>query len=593
MLKLSRHKRILSILQAEGSVELAELARMLPDVSRVTLRRDIAELADTGSLRRTHGGAVLPDAELLRLQPARPRLVKTDEMSSALDGLDGVILPPITGRGAEALRRQILRTGIPYLAESAEQAGGVYLGPDNRAAGRELGREAGRTLGGGSTTVLMICQPDLANTRARADGFEAGLHEAAAGDLDVVRVNGQGSFRHALRVALDAFKSNPGIEIVFGVNDHSALAGLEAADRMAESVRVYATGGESAEFVGRLAAGGALSAVAAFFPDVVGVRGIDLIADAMAGRALPQAAITPHAILTRDTVATYYVADADGAWQLRDDQRARLTGAGADGGQVAARRGRIGFMPHYPAHDWYRNMIQAMTARAADYGFDFQVSPPHKGIAAEISRLRGEIADAAVDRIAPGQTVILGEGEATLCMAAALRRRAADAADSLNGVTVITNALDVLFRLEDVAGLKVVLTSGEYQKADRCLVGPSLGALFDRMRADLAFLSVAGVSADFGISAVDERLALASSRFVKGARRTIALADHTAIGSDANHLIARPGEVDDVITDDGALPADRQRLRDAGIDVRIAGEATDDAPQASGAEGLHARDAST
>jgi len=585
MLKLSRQKRILSILQAQGSVELAELARMLPEVSQVTLRRDIAELAEAGSLKRTHGGAVLPDATILGPAHARPHLVASDELGSELDGLDGVILPPVSGRGADALRRQIARSEIPFLAESARQPGGTYLGPDNRQAGLELGREAGRILTRKDAVVLMICQPELANTRARADGFVEGLREVAGPTPEIIRVNGQGTFRQVLRVATDAFKSSPEISVVFGVNDHSTLAGLEAAERTGTPVQAFATGGESPDFVGRLAESGALRAIAAFFPDVVGTMAIDLMADALAGRDWAEAAITPHAILTPDTVQDFYTQSADGSWRLRDNKRETFVGDRA----VATQRGRVGFMPHYPAHDWYREMIQAMTARAEQYGFEFRVSPPHKGIATEISRLRAEIADTAVERIRPGQTVILGEGEATLCLAAALRRRATETRDSLAGVTVITNALDVLFRLEDVPGLKVILTGGEYQKADRCLVGPSLGSLFERMRADLCFLSVAGVSPEFGLSTADERLALANSRFVNAARRTIALADHTAIGADANHRIARPGEVHEIITDDGALPADRQRLRAAGIDVLIAGEAADAIPQGSGTEENRAR----
>ena len=291
---------------------------------------------------------------------------------------------------------------------------------------------------------------------------------------------------------------------------------------------------------------------------------------------MPDPAVTPHAILTAETLDDHYLHGGDG-WAPKPGLRETLMGAPAEA-EPATRRGVIGFMPHYPAHDWYRTMIQAMQRRAADYGFELRVSPPHKGIAAEISRLRGEVARAALDRIAPGQTVILGVGEATRLLAEELRQRATRQPEALRGVTVITNAFDLLHLLEDVPALKVILTSGEYQKADRCLVGPSLGALFERMRADLAFLSAAGVSADFGISAMDERLALAGSRFVQAARRVVVLADHTAIGADANHRIARPDEFHEVITDDGALPADRQRLRAAGIDVLVAGEAAEGEP---------------
>jgi DeoR/GlpR family transcriptional regulator of sugar metabolism len=570
MIKHRRQLRIVEILRAEGSIEVSELTRMMPEVSEVTLRRDIAELAEAGALKRTHGGAVLPDAMVLRPEKTGPRLVTSQSVGSELEGLDAIILPPVSGRGAEALRYQIKRKKLPFLAESAEQAGGVYLGPDNLAAGLELGQFAGQSLKGPDHTVLVIHQPDLANICDRADGFEAGLKETASAPVEFIRVNGQGSYRQAYRAALDALRSRPDISVVFGVNDHSALAGIEAAKSAGAVVKVFATGGENPEFVGRLAEDGPLCAISAFFPDVVGTRAIDLMADALAGRDLPERAITPHALLTASSLDDYYVRDSDGVWQLCSDCRSALIGSTS--AEVPKRRGTIGFMPHFPAHDWYRIMIQSMTARAQDYGFQFRVTPPHKGIAAEVSRLRMQISQAAVDRIAPGQTVIIGDGEANLCLAETLRNSAMADPSAFGNVTVITNALDVLMRLEQVPSLKVILTSGEYQKADRCLVGPSLGALFERMRADLAFVSAAGLSAEFGISALDERVALANSRFVNAARRTVVLADSTAIGADANHRIARPGAFHEVITDDGALPADRQRLRAAGIDVLIAGE---------------------
>ena len=578
MIKLSRHKRILDFLHSEGVLEVSELARLLPEVSQVTLRRDIAELAEAGELKRTHGGATLPDAALLRNDSARLYVVAGEDYEDDLRHVDGIILPPIAGRGANAMRRQIARRNLPFLAESAEQSGGIYLGPDNKAAGYALGEAAGADLGVDRHVVLMVCQPDLANTRARAEGFEAALKATATAPIEIVRVNGQGTYRHSLRVALDAFRANPAISVVFGVNDHSVLAAMEAAQQTEAEITAYATGGESPDFVGKLADDGPLRAVAAFFPDVVGAIGIDLIADALSGTELPTAAITPHAIVTRANLREFYRTLSDGHWELRPERRDAFVGELHRPQDKGLIRKTISFMPHYPAHDWYRTMIQSMSDRADAYGLALRLTPPHKSIAAEISRLRAELALEAVDRIQPGHTVILGNGEATQCVAIELLRRVTASPAAYDGVTIITNAVDVMLRLEAAAPLKVILTSGEFQKADRCLVGPSLGALFERMRADIAFLSVSGVSAEFGLSTPDERLALANSRFVSAARRTIALADHTALGVDATHRIARVDEFHEVITDDGALPADRQRLRSAGIDVSVAGEAQDTVP---------------
>ena len=63
---------------------------------------------------------------------------------------------------------------------------------------------------------------------------------------------------------------------------------------------------------------------------------------------------------------------------------------------------RIGFMPHYPAHEWYRTMISAMQTRARDLGFELVIAPPHQSISAEITRLREQIAQAACDALKAG-----------------------------------------------------------------------------------------------------------------------------------------------------------------------------------------------
>ncbi|MBN2906275.1 MAG: DeoR/GlpR transcriptional regulator [Rhodobacteraceae bacterium] len=54
-----RHPDILEIARREGKVTVEGLARHF-NVTVQTIRRDLAELADTGKLERVHGGAILP-----------------------------------------------------------------------------------------------------------------------------------------------------------------------------------------------------------------------------------------------------------------------------------------------------------------------------------------------------------------------------------------------------------------------------------------------------------------------------------------------------------------------------------------------------
>ena len=140
MIKADRHARIMSILEDSQALTLPELARRLrPGVDRHRparrgrARRPRAAPADT---RPVTGTGTPPAAE----RPSSPSI------EDQIGDVDAIILPPIEGRGADTLRGMARRRQIPFLAESSEQAGGVYVGPDNFAVGRELGKRAGAML---------------------------------------------------------------------------------------------------------------------------------------------------------------------------------------------------------------------------------------------------------------------------------------------------------------------------------------------------------------------------------------------------------------------------------------------------------------
>ncbi|PJI94769.1 DeoR/GlpR family DNA-binding transcription regulator [Luteimicrobium subarcticum] len=84
MLATVRHDRILTALRATGAVRIADLAADL-DVSEMTVRRDLAELAERGLVRKVHGGAVAPDAPRPGDEPAFA--AKSDLMAAEKAGI--------------------------------------------------------------------------------------------------------------------------------------------------------------------------------------------------------------------------------------------------------------------------------------------------------------------------------------------------------------------------------------------------------------------------------------------------------------------------------------------------------------------------
>ncbi|MEZ4668617.1 MAG: DeoR/GlpR family DNA-binding transcription regulator [Anaerolineae bacterium] len=61
MLREERHQHIIATLKRDGKVVASDMSTLL-NVSEDTIRRDLNELAETGLLRRVHGGAVVKAA---------------------------------------------------------------------------------------------------------------------------------------------------------------------------------------------------------------------------------------------------------------------------------------------------------------------------------------------------------------------------------------------------------------------------------------------------------------------------------------------------------------------------------------------------
>lgn len=567
-IKVGREEAILALLQDKKQATIWDFCSHIDGVSAVTIRRDIARMAEAGQLQRTHGGAAL-----LPIGRAR-EFDNRDENghSDAIGDVDAIILPPVEGKKADTLRLMARRRSIPFLAESSPQAGGVYLGPDNFAAGRDLGRLAGHFLNERLAAIhlLMVSLTELANTRQRGEGFLAGLQETFTGEIQMEKVEGHGSYAASLRVSSDAFETKRDINVVFGVNDHSIMAAIEAGERLAiEPLYAFSVGGEGGALFDLMAGSGKLTACAALFPEIVGTAAINALAATLSGGRMPDEIRTPHKVLTSENVGEFYH-KISGAWRLKETARKALIGNGNDTVARMKRTASIGFVPHYPAHSWYRSMESAMRERATELGLELKVAAPQAGIAEEINALRQVIAKAAVGKILPGETVLVNAGVFCPYLSAELEAR--------SDVTIVTNSLSLMERLCGPTAPKVILTSGEYQPSHHCMVGPSLGALFETLRVDRAFLSVDGISAGFGLSSVDERLALAARRFIAAAREICILADHSLVGLEKNHRIASLSQLSEILTDSGSLASDRLEFAAAGMRITLADHKMENAP---------------
>jgi DNA-binding LacI/PurR family transcriptional regulator len=139
MFGLQRQERLLDELRRHGAVRVRDLAELL-GVSELTVRRDIAQLAERNLLTRVHGGATLP-TQLAAPPPRRRPTENRFTVGMVVPSLDYYWPPVVTGAraAASALGVHIQLRGSSYDPEEdrrqigrlieAQQVEGLLLAP--------------------------------------------------------------------------------------------------------------------------------------------------------------------------------------------------------------------------------------------------------------------------------------------------------------------------------------------------------------------------------------------------------------------------------------------------------------------------------
>ena len=149
---------------------------------------------------------------------------------------------------------------------------------------------------------------------------------------------------------------------------------------------------------------------------------------------------------------------------------------------------------------------------------------------------------AAAEIVEDGETIALGAGATTTQVGRSIRHR--------EGITVVTNALNIAMELSHRANLKVIVTGGSMSSNSFALTG-SLGIVGD-MLYDKAFIGVDGIHPDHGLTTNYSDQAAVHRAMIRQSRQRIVVADHTKIGNVGTALIAPVANVDLIITDESA-----------------------------------------
>jgi ribose transport system substrate-binding protein len=209
-------------------------------------------------------------------------------------------------------------TGKPIICESSPTDGCTTLvSIDDYAAGFKVGVWAGEYAQenfDGEARILDVGLPELSTTVARSTGFADGIKSVLPEAEVVASVDGDGLKDRAVQVANDALTANPDVNIIFGINDDSALGGLQAFESQGgdtANLLVVGFGCEGKACKDALAEGGPYKVSAAMFPEYQGRLIIDAGVVAFNGVELPPHIVAPTAAVTADNLGEFYTQEGD------------------------------------------------------------------------------------------------------------------------------------------------------------------------------------------------------------------------------------------------------------------------------------------
>jgi DeoR family transcriptional regulator, aga operon transcriptional repressor len=183
---------------------------------------------------------------------------------------------------------------------------------------------------------------------------------------------------------------------------------------------------------------------------------------------------------------------------------------------------------------------------------------------------RGGTFAAEKERIGTRAAEMITEGAVVGITGGTTTMQVARAIESVQDLTVVTNALDIGYKLARRRNIRLVLTGGICRPTSFEMSGPIAESTLEGYHLDMAFVGVDGIDAEVGCTTHDDIEARANMALVQRARRNIVVADHSKIGRRAFASICSLQAIDVLVTDDAADPDEIARFEAEAVRVILA-----------------------
>lgn len=565
----SRFEKIIELVNDHQFLTVRELSDMC-GVSEMTIRRDLEKLNSRGNLKRTHGGVVSLSAKKVNEELTSSPLVHSKDML-IMETMDVIIASSVDPYFDSLLVNRAMKNDIPIIAESIEITDQrTIVTVDNYQAGFDLGIWAQKYLE--KRGVKKVYFLDLTfhppNTLDRSKGFADGVNSSNLSCEKVLSINAESRYSSSYQIAQDALTVHPQINLIFAINDITALGAMHACRDLGidpSQMTVLTFGLEGETLINELMAPDSYcKAGLAMFPEIIGRICIREAVWSYNKQPQQKYNIAPHAVLSAENLTKYYK-KIDIGWKFNWDAAQRNFNLPAnleqDHIQTENYPKKIGLIVPFPEHEWYMNLTKLLKEHAMRNGVDLQVIDADQCVRAEINHRRHKIARKAASIVKPGDVLLIDSGPVSLYLAQELKQK--------KNFTVITNSVEVFETINRTPGIILISTGGALRSSTQTLVGPTAELALKELRADKLFLMVSGITLDFGLShhAISE--VTIKQAMIKSAREIIVVADHSTFKDDVGIQVAPLDVVHQLITDDALPPSIRLKLSEKDIRVEI------------------------
>lgn len=171
------------------------------------------------------------------------------------------------------------------------------------------------------------------------------------------------------------------------------------------------------------------------------------------------------------------------------------------------------------------------------------------------------IAAAAASRVASGSSLLLDAGTTVVEMVRHLSR--------VNGLTIVTNALNVALAATASTDARVMMLGGVVGGDSGSTLGSMAEGMLKDLLVDQLFLGAQAADLENGLTDTNVEIAQIKRAMMKSARRVTLLMDSSKWETSGFIRVAPMTSVQTVITDEGLATEARQALENLGIEVVV------------------------